>query len=256
MTRTGNEPTDGAWFREYHDARDADIGLMCFPHAGGAASFYFPMSAALAPAVRVLSVQYPGRQDRHAEPPFDDIHLLADEIFRAFRPLAGRRWVFFGHSMGATVAYELARRLDDVGTPPEVLLVSGRRAPSCPRTEQIHQLDDDAVVAELRALAGTDPRVLGNPELRELVLPLVRTDYRAIETYRPRLHQPLPCSITALIGDSDPLVTRGEAEAWREYTTGRFELRSFPGGHFYLNDRQDEVVGVVSAAITTVATAR
>ncbi|MBB5158698.1 thioesterase II family protein [Saccharopolyspora phatthalungensis] len=237
------------WFRRYHNGPDAEIGLVCFPHAGGAANFYLPMSTALSTTTQVLSVQYPGRQDRHTEPLIDDIHRLADEVFEAFRPLADRRWAFFGHSMGATVAFEVARRLDDAGIPPVMLFASGRRAPSSHREERVHLLDDRGVISELKALSGTDTRVFDNPELVELILPLVRSDYRAIETYRPRSSVPLSCPIVTLVGDTDPLATRQEAEAWEQHTTGKFELHTYSGGHFYINDHRPKVIEVVSSAL-------
>ena len=131
------------WLRRFHPAADAPVRLVCFPHAGGSASFYFPGSAALADGCDVSALQYPGRQDRRHEPNVDDIGVLADRIAPVLEPLFDRPVVFFGHSMGAVLAFEVARRLEARGHEPALLFASGRRAPSTVREENVHQRDDD-----------------------------------------------------------------------------------------------------------------
>src|SRR3569833_2425108 len=125
-------PTDPAlWIRRYLQAPDFAVQLVCFPHAWCSASFFFPVSSALSPAVEVSAVQYPGRQDRRAEPNIDSLPALADAILPAIRPLADRPLAFIGHSLGALLANEVAQRLQQNGAPPLTrLYVSGRRAPS------------------------------------------------------------------------------------------------------------------------------
>ena len=111
------ELTD-TWIRGFHPGADGAPRLVCFPHAGGSATFYFPLSRALAPSMEVLAVQYPGRQDRRAEPCIDSIDGLADEIVDALRPLTDRPMALFGHSMGAVLAYETARSWEALGHAP------------------------------------------------------------------------------------------------------------------------------------------
>jgi pyochelin biosynthesis protein PchC len=239
-----------AWFSRYHPAAPGSDPrrLVCFPHAGGSASFYLPVSRALQPEVEVVSVQYPGRQERRNEPPVPDLHDLADRAAEALAPLVDRRTSFFGHSMGAVVAYEVALRLKrNHGVEPERLFVSGRRAPSVrrPLPDPVHLRDDAGVVAELRRLAGTDAGLLADEEVVRMILPAVRGDYRAIETYTPRPAAPLECAVTALVGDSDPQVEVAEAEAWAEHSTGPFDVQVFPGGHFYLIAEQPAVIAAV-----------
>ncbi|WP_131742868.1 thioesterase II family protein [Actinomadura roseirufa] len=240
--------TDPAlWVRCFHRAPESAVRLVCFPHAGGSASFFFPVSARLSPAVEVHAVQYPGRQDRRAEPNIGDIAELADAILPAVRPLAGGPLAFFGHSMGAVLAYEVARRLEREGADPLArLYVSGRRAPSRHREESVHTMADAAVVAELRRLSGTDSSLLGDPETIEMILPAIKSDYRAIETYRHVPGPPLSCPVVVLVGDADPKVTMDEAKAWSEHATGPFDLRVFPGGHFYLVERSAEVIELLA----------
>jgi surfactin synthase thioesterase subunit len=235
------------WIRRYHPAPGSEVQLFCFPHAGGSASFYFPVSTALTPAIDVAAIQYPGRQDRRAEPGVSSIHELADAIFHAVRPLANRSLAFFGHSMGAILAYEVALRLEDAGTAPLArLYVSGRRAPSCHREETLHQQSDQALIAELKHLSGTSSDLLTDPEALEMILPAIKCDYQAIETYRPRNTQPLRAPITAIVGDEDSRVTLDEAKAWHGHSAVSFDLRVLPGGHFYLVDRAHEVIDLIA----------
>ncbi|MFF6995240.1 thioesterase II family protein [Streptomyces sp. NPDC008313] len=255
---TGASADTGAWIRRFHPAPEAPTRLVCFPHAGGSATYYFPVSNALSPGVDVLSVQYPGRQDRRTEPCVDDIRALADTVVRELRPWADRPLTLFGHSMGASLAFEVALRLEAEGIVPLGLFASGRRAPSRHRNETVHLADDDTLIAELKKLSGTDTQMLGDPEVLRMILPAVRNDYRAAETYRHRPGPPLSCPVVALVGDDDPQVTDDEARAWAEHTTGGFTLRTFTGGHFFLNSHAPAVMSAISAHIadTLVADSR
>jgi len=243
------------WLRRYHPAKDAGVRLVCFPHAGGAATYYHSLSAALCPAVDVVAVQYPGRQDRRGEPLIDDVTVLADKLLSAVStdwtdsPLA-----FFGHSMGASIAFEVARRLESRGVRLAVLFVSGRPAPSMPRRgDQVHLSDDAAVLAEMKRLSGTESELLEDDDFVRMVLPVVRNDYKAIETYRYTPGTNVSCPVLAMIGDDDPKVNQAEAEAWRSHTTGQFDLRVYRGGHFYLNDHREAVNRLLMDRLAAVA---
>jgi surfactin synthase thioesterase subunit len=242
------------WIRCYHQAPDSKAQLVCFPHAGGSASFFFPVSATLSPAIKVSAIQYPGRQDRRGEPCIEDIRLLADAIFPEVRALADDRpLAFFGHSMGAVVAYEVARRMEQDGMRPLArLYVSGRRAPSCYRPESVHTRDDDGVIAEIRELSGTNPELLGDLEMLDMILPAIRSDYRAIENYRDTGDRPVSAPVTAIIGDSDPKVTIEEAMAWAEHSEGPFDLHVLPGGHFYLIEQSQHVMRIIGSDLDSI----
>jgi surfactin synthase thioesterase subunit len=207
----------------------------------------------LAPSVEVISLQYPGRQDRRADPCLDSVGAFADHVADALRPLTDLPLIFFGHSLGATIAYETARRLAAAGTEISALFASGRRGPSVTRDERVHLKSDAELLGEVRELDGTNGTLLEDDEFVQLILPALRADYRAAETYR---HQPgaeLHCPITTMIGDEDPKVTAEEAKAWQEHTTGKFELMVFPGGHFYLNHHQAEILRAITAHLDGVA---
>ena len=226
------------WIRCLKAQPDSSMRLICLPHAGGAAT-------------EVHAVQYPGRQERRSEPLINDIGRLADEIVAVLRPSVTPPLALFGHSMGAVVAFELARRWRDAGEPgPVALFVSGRRAPSRVRTDTVHLRSDAGLIAEIGRVGGTDPRLLRDPELLEMILPVTRNDYRAIETYRHQPGEPRACPVVAFVGRDDPRVTPGEVDAWREHTTGGFEMHVRPGGHFYLDQDLPFVTSAIGARLS------
>jgi len=238
-----------AWVRRFHPAPEARTRLVCFPHAGGSATFYFPVSRAMSPAVDVLAIQYPGRQDRRAEPCVDDLRKLADLVVDELYPWIDRPVTLFGHSLGATLAFEVALTLRREGITPLGLFASGRRAPSRHRDERVHLSDDDGLVVDLKRLSGTESQMLDDDEVLRMILPAMRADYRAAETYRYEPGPKLDCPVLALVGDDDPQVSVDEARAWGEHTTAGFDLRVFPGGHFYLNTHAAAVMKAITEHI-------
>lgn len=246
---------DNPWVRCFTPCPPSAPRLVCFPHVGGAASSYVALSRALAPRVEVLALQYPARQDRRHEPHPGSIPALADGIAAALRTaLDGRPYAFFGHSMGAVLAYETARRLTAAGAPgPVRLFASARRAPSVARAEAVHLKDDAGLLAEIRRLSGTGTEVLEDEELLALALPVIRADYRAIETYRHIPGAPLTCPVTVFAGDSDTETDTPDLVAeWAGLTTAGTDLRGFPGGHFYLDGLTGEVAAEITARLTAV----
>ncbi|MFD9571843.1 thioesterase II family protein [Streptomyces sp. NPDC059982] len=244
----------GSWIRRFHPVAHSAAApvLVVLPHAGGNASFYFPLSRDLAARAEVLTVQYPGRQERLAETAPDTVAGLVDGVERALLPWRDRPLVLFGHSMGAVLAYELTRRLEARGAGPRGLVVSARRSPLVARApETVHLRDDDALLAHVAALSGTDPALLADPEFRELILPALRADYRAIETYRHEPGRPpLRTPVSVLLGESDPRASVADAMGWRELTEAAFTFRGFPGGHFYLADHHEAVTRALTEDLT------
>ncbi|MFD9690307.1 thioesterase II family protein [Kitasatospora sp. NPDC059146] len=232
---------------------DPPLRLLCLPHAGGSASVFRPWAAAAGPDVEVLALQYPGRQDRYREPAVADLTRLADLAAPAVRAAVGDgRYALFGHSMGALLAFELTRRLERDGRAPELLTVSGRRAPSTRRDgEYAHLTDDRSLAAHLRDLSGTDPRLLADEEALQMILPAVRADLAAVGGYFAGPEVTVATPVLALIGDADPWVTPTEAAAWQRHTTAAFELGIHPGGHFYLDGRRQELLALLDDRLTT-----
>ncbi|GLZ36457.1 alpha/beta fold hydrolase [Actinokineospora sp. NBRC 105648] len=230
------------WVRRFHPAPDAPARLLCLPHAGGSASYFFPVSRAMAPRVEVLAVQYPGRQDRRGEPCVETVGELADKIADVVAPFLDKPLTLFGHSMGASVAFELGLRLQERTSVVNGVFVSGRRAPSALRDERVHEQDDDGLIAEIKRLNGTESQLLDDDEILRMVLPSIRSDYKAAETYRHVGGTRLRVPVIALLGDTDPKATTEETRRWAEHTDGEFTLELFPGGHFYLNAHVPAVI--------------
>jgi surfactin synthase thioesterase subunit len=237
---------DDLWCRRYRPARQAATRLVCLPHAGGSASFYLPVAAALSPGVDVVAIQYPGRQDRRAERPIDDMAELADRVHGILRRQPQLPLTIFGHSMGAVLGFEVTRRLEADGHGPVRLFASGRRAPSTYRDEAVHRRDDAGIIAEVRRLNGTASALLGDDELMRAALPALRADYKATETYTCAPEITVDCPITVLTGDSDPKTSLDEANVWAQHTRGLFDLQVFAGGHFFLTDHADEIVKLLA----------
>ncbi|MFJ5636726.1 thioesterase II family protein [Streptomyces goshikiensis] len=239
---------DSLWFRKFGGTGESAsdiVRLFCFPHAGGSASSYTALSRALSPHIDVRAVQYPGRQDRHRETPAGDITELAGRIAERLRDSTETPYAFFGHSMGALVAYETARVLHTWQAPAPVrLFLSGRGAPTAAPNRHDVLPDDRAILTVVRSLGGTSAGVLDDPELREMALPALRADYRALASYRWLSGDPLDLPVTVLTGRDDPVVPVTEAARWSEFTRSSCGLRVFPGDHFYLDP---QVAGVAEA---------
>ena len=237
--------SDGAWIRRLHRGPDHGPTLVCLPHAGGSASFFRPWAQTLGAHAQVLAIQYPGRQDRMHDRCPTTIAEYAEEVFSALAPLGERPLAFFGHSMGAMIAFEVATRMTErLGLQPSTLFVSARRAPSTHR-DDLYTLDDRGIVEELKLLSGTDMRILDDPEILRMVLPSMRNDYAAVRSYEYRPGPVLDCPVIALMGADDPRIDTDEAAAWSRHTTGRFALHTFTGGHFYLAAHQRAVADLI-----------
>jgi medium-chain acyl-[acyl-carrier-protein] hydrolase len=240
------------WLAHHQPRPLADVRLFCFPYAGGSALVYRGWAAQLPSSIEVCPVQLPGRFNRAGEPALRSatelVRLLATEL----APELDKPFAFFGHSMGAFIAFELARLLErQRGLSPRHLFASGRRAPQLPEANprQTSDLGDAEFVAELRRLQGTPKEVLDNPELMELAMPLLRADFKLCERYEFAPGPLLRCPVTAFGGLQDLEV--GDAVAgWRAQTTGPFALHMLPGDHFFIQSQAPALIAAVGRALT------
>ena len=239
-TAAPGRPT-GNWVAPVNPRPAASLRLFCLPYAGGDAAVFSAWSADLPESVEVCPVMLPGRAGRIAEPLLDSMTLLVGALAKGLADWTGRPFALFGHSTGALVAFELARRLEQEGRFPAQLFISGCGAPQLPpgRPGRLHDLPAADLLERLRALGGMPDAMLANPELRDLFLPILRADFKLTETYRYQPAVPLRCPITAFTGQQDRFVSRQSAEAWHDQTSGAFALYTLPSDHLFLiSDRQ------------------
>lgn len=231
-----DEPS-GQWLRRWwKPTAAAQVNLVCLPHAGGAASAFVQLARDLPAEIYTVAVQYPGRQERHTEVPIPSISGLADRVAEVLASQSSSLpTVLLGHSMGAIVGYEVARRLAASGSAPAGLIASGARAPTLVKGSRTRTPNDQELLAELRQLSGTDAAVFEDEKLLELILPPLRNDMSAIGSYEAS-SETISCPVAILVGDRDPLVSVDQAAAWSTITTGGSSLQVFPGGHFYLSE--------------------
>jgi len=231
--------------RQDGDAGAVKLRLFCLPHAGGNAFLYRPWRQLFPAHVDLCPIELPGHGARLEEPAFRRMAPLVDELAQALEPLLSVPFAFFGHSMGAAIAYEMTQRLQRPSGPVH-LFVSARSAPD-PAYEPraLHRLADGELMAALARMGGTPAEVLARKDLMAVLLPGIRADLELIETYVPGAEGRVVCPITALGGADDRMIDRHRLEAWRGFTTEGFRLHSFPGGHFYLAQSACAVVAEV-----------
>ncbi|WP_434740430.1 thioesterase II family protein [Micromonospora sp. SH-82] len=240
------------WLRIFRRAQRSDLRLICFPHAGGNANVFQPWGRLLAEGTDLMAICYPGRQDRLLEPCVEQMDALADRIVEVLLPYLDRPVALFGHSMGASVAYEVTWRLETrYGFAPTALLVSGHGAPHVSRVElDPDTADDEHLLGRIGALGEVDPLVLRSPKLRELIMPALRADLRMLYRYLPREPEKLRTPISGYLGTEDPTCTAESVQAWAELTTGGFDLTTFDGDHFYLTPQQEPLLAALNTRLT------
>ncbi len=245
--------SSNVWIAYRRPNPQASLRLFCFPFAGGAASAFCQWSYDL-PQVEVCPIQLPGRENRLREAPFSHIEPLLEALVSAMRPYLDRPYAFFGHSMGATIGFELARLLRMQNDPgPFHLFVSGNRAPQIPAPNPpIHHLPDEEFIEGLRRFNGTPEQVFRDDELLQLFLPILRADLTLYETYVYTADEPLDCPISAFGGSEDKIVSRDDLAAWRHQTHGAFTLRMFIGDHFFLRSAQTHLLRAMSQDVTRI----
>lgn len=236
------------WFLRFAPVERPAARVVCFAHAGGGASSYFGWTPLLGPAIDQLAVQLPGRETRILERPVSDLPSLSRELADVVAGWADAPLVFFGHSFGGLLAYEVARALR-ARHAIEVrgLVASAAQAPHLRREiPPLRHLPDELLVEELsRGYQGIPSVVLAQRDLLNAFVPVLRADLSMLETYRHDAAEPLPCPVLALAGEDDRLATPEMVRRWAELTTGRFALRVFGGGHFFVRTARAEVASLV-----------
>jgi medium-chain acyl-[acyl-carrier-protein] hydrolase len=233
----------------------ASLRMFCFPYAGGGASIYYGWLKALPASVEVCPVQLPGREHRLSDPLFTQLPEMVRAVRQVVLPSLDKPFVLYGHSMGGLLAYELARLLRREGDPqPQHLFVSGCRAPHLAVPDRItYNLPEPELLEELRTLNGTPEEVIENPELMQLLLPVLRADFEVVETYAYAPEPPLDLPISVFGGLEDENVDHRHLEGWREHTTASCSVRMMPGDHFFLRPAQADLLRLMARELRPLA---
>lgn len=228
------------WVKFFKPNPQASLRLFCFPYAGGGALNFCSWVDSLPKTIEVCPIELPGRGTQIKSPLLTRIEPLVEVIALALIPYLDKPFVFFGHSMGGLISFELTRLLRrKCDKSPTHIFISGRRAPQIPlKKRPIHALPAPAFLAELRRLKGTPEEVLEDAELMQLLLPILRADFAVLETYSYTDESSLECPLTVFGGWQDPEVSCDELEAWRQQTSATFSLYMVPGDHFFIHSAQ------------------
>ncbi len=222
------------------EAEQSPLRMFCFPYAGGGASIYRTWGQSLKGKADIYAVQLPGREERIAHPRYYSIPRLVQAILDEQRDWFDRPYVLFGHSMGAKIVFELARRMQDAGRPPEMVFVSASRSPAAPPLRQIHALPEDLFIEELRNLAGTPEEILRDKGFMQLFLPLLRADFTMDETYASTAVLDIPAVLVG--GTTDAEAGPEDLDMWRKVFSGPVARHLVEGGHFFIRERQSDVL--------------
>lgn len=240
----------GGWFARAVPRADAHMRLFLFPYAGGGGGLYRHWNRAFDASIDVLPVQLPGREERIREPAIPDIDQLADQITEALLPSCDRPFVLFGWSMGARVAHAVTRRCEAAGRSPFLLIAAANSAPHLPyRRPRIHDLAGEAFWRGLADFGGAPREALSDPDLRDLVEPMLRSDFALVETAPVSEVPSVSCPVVAIAATADALVDEVDVMAWQATTSGPSLLIRLSGGHFCLRDDPPAAQAAVRQAI-------
>jgi medium-chain acyl-[acyl-carrier-protein] hydrolase len=227
---------DSRWVRRVVRPRPA-MRLICLPFAGGGASVYQALAGLLPPSIEVLAVQLPGREDRTREDPPDNLPRLVSACAVALRPYVTMPYAIYGHCAGGLLAYEVAHELGRrFRSWPTQLVAAAQPAPHRQVTRfPLHELPDERLLEVIRERGGLPAAVERSPELVDMLLPLLRSDFALWENYEHRPRGPLPCPVTTVRGRDDDLVEMDDTKPWGDHSSAGWSELLVEGGHYFIN---------------------
>ena len=242
---------DNLWLIRPYPKPQASLRLFCFPYAGAGASIFYPWAKQLPAEIELCAIQLPGRENRLRESPLNRLKEVVQSLVPLLKPYLDLPFAFFGHSMGALISFELTRELRRQNySLPFHLFVSGRKAPQLLDLEPpIHHLPDAQFIEKIKNFQGTPEAIWQDNQLIEQFIPILRADFTILETYFYGNEAPLNCPINVFGGIKDPKVKEAELSAWQQQTQAAFNLKMFPGDHFFIHSQKRELLQVLSTQL-------
>lgn len=234
----------------------ARVRLFCLPFAGGGASIYRGWGKLLGSEIEVCPIQLPGRENRFGETAIKQAQSMAQNLANQIQLYSNKPFYIYGHSMGALLAFELARALQDNGMDiPQGLVLAAHRAAHLPKNrDTLYTLPDDEFIERLKKFGGFPEEVLASKELLAFLMPTLKADFTLCDTYQFEKGQALQCPLYLLAGAHDTEATPANVDAWREHTTEQAKLHVFDAGHFFIKTHQDELIKTLQAILSPLTT--
>ncbi|NUT85006.1 thioesterase [Pseudomonas corrugata] len=239
------------WIRRLEPRPSARLRLFCLAHAGGGARFFAEWARLLPPSIELIALQLPGREERINDRLIDQMRPLVNGLAAVLPSWLDRPYAVFGHSMGAAVAHELCLAVQRQGLRmPTSLMVSGREGPNRQHGGDLHLAEDERLLMDIFELGGSPLALRDSKELQAMALPILRNDYKLIETYRPDpLRERLRVPVEVFVGSDDPELNPGDAQAWEDETELDMRLHRFEGGHFYLVPQRQALLQCIARCL-------
>ncbi len=246
--------TENPWLLRFSKSANPSLRLFCFPFAGSSASIFRPWIDSLPGEIEVLAVQLPGRENRLRERCIRDLDEIVEELDHGINDCLDLPFVFFGHSLGSLIAYELLRRLEASGrNRAELFFASGGPAPhTCLSPAEPRRLTQDQILRDLRRISIAHASLLDDPEVLALMLPMLQADFEIYANYRYREAAALQSSIVALRGATDSYITHQSQMEWKRHTDRQFAFHTVPGSHLFMVDSPAALLSLVNAYLVPI----
>lgn len=230
--------TENRWLLRFHNGKRIRLRLFCFPFAGSSASVFRPWIDQLPEGIEVLGIQLPGRENRLSEPCIRNMEEIVERLEVSIRQYCEPPFVFFGHSLGSLIAYQLLHRIEEIsGLTADLFFASGSPAPhSCPTSNVPLRFSQAQILSDLERISGPHTNLLKNPELFSMFLPMLQADFEVYANFRYQDLGVLSCPIIAIRGADDGYVSLESQLGWERHTDCSFKFHVIPGKHLFMVD--------------------